>query len=292
MEYVSPSKLHLQLSTPGKAKPNFATPKKINPEILLTPRKREAFVEQNFPNTNTPVVSPEKLVNEIGPTPQHAGKVLGILDVPAFTPFKTPTKKSEPTSNRGKFNGLEDCPSIKSPSDLGIRNEENEGILKTPGKVVVAFESSTPLYFHHTVAAPAGGNSNFSDSDSDEDIGLPKKKMRLAGMIEEFKQRQAALKVDRDLDEEEEIMRELEREQEGSNELELEVFEEFDPDSLGEFKGDDDELNPERPEGYVAFKKKGQKRTTRRVISKFFFFFFFFFFCGVPVLTNINSASN
>lgn len=290
MEYISPSKLHLQLSTPGKAKPNFATPKKINPEILVTPRKREAFIEQDFPSTHTPVVSPQKLVNEIGPTPQHAGKVLGILDVPAFTPFKTPTKKPEPGSNRGKVNGLDDCPSIKSSSDSGIGNEENEVILKTPAKVTVALESSTPSYFYHTVAAPAVGNSNFSDSDSDEEIGLPKKKMRLAGMIQEFKQRQAALKVDRDLDEDEEIMRELEREQEGNNEPELEAFEEFDPDSLGEFKGDDDELNPDRPEGYVAFKKKGQKRTTRRVISKYLGFFMW---CTCVYLKlTINSASN
>lgn len=286
MVYISPTKLQIQLSTPEKANHIFITPKKLN----LTPKKKETYVGLEFPETHTPVVSPEKVVNEIGPTPQHAGKVLGILDVQAFTPFKSSIKKSEPLNNRQKSGGLDDCPAINNFSGSETKNDQNKMIPITPVKPTVIIESSTPSYFHNTVAVPAGSNNNDSESDSDEDIGLPKKKMRLAGVIEEFKQRQAALKIFREIDEEEEIMRELEQEKECNKELDPEEFENFDPDSLGEFKGDDNELNPEQSEGYRPFKKKGQKRTTRRVVSKFSsvfsFCFFLFFFCFVFLETN------
>lgn len=269
-EFVTPQKLKHYISTPSKRTTQRSSPQKA-PPTSSTP-KRANSLQTTSTDVKTPMASPAKL-QEIGPTPQLSGKVLGILDTELFT-FQTPTKSLTPSSNMFSatskaLGGLENCPAISTPGSTKRKhtNIDNHAMPETPRsnlstpaitprKSPADFIAGTPKYFHQSVTL-IENDKNLSDLDteSDEDDFAPLNRRGasrgLSSIIAELRELQ-----EQRIDEEEEILREIENEA-------------IDPDTLGEIQGYEDELNPERPEGFKVYKKKGQKRTTRRHISKF-----------------------
>lgn len=282
---ATPQKARPPMSTPEKSRPEFATPRKIKPQFATPQKTKPQFATPQNPTatlapfsppeSTTPIMSPAKL-QEVGPTPQLSGKVLGILDSQSFSPFRTPIKAVTPNGLFGGVikssgGGLEDCPVISTPTSGSAKrkrdtNDENEipetphsnassSPVSTPRRAVSRILPGTPKYFHQAATrVDSGINFSDTDSDSEEEFG-GKGRLRaqrgLSSIIAELRENKY-----QQIDEEEDILREIENES-------------YDPDMLGEVQGDEDELNPEHPEGFKVYKKKGQKRTTRRHISMY-----------------------
>lgn len=227
-----------------------------------TPQKENEALSFGTPSeTRTPLTSPMKL-QEVGPTPQLSGRVLGIFDAQALSPFRTPTKSSTPNGlfSASKSGGLEDCQVITTPNsskrkldDDTIPHTPQSNVstpMQTPRKSPNAI-AATPKYFHQsTLVVESKLDSEGSESDDDFPIGRQRAKRGLSSIIAELREIK-----EQHLDEEEEILREIENDS-------------IDPDMLGEVQGDEDELDPEKPEGFKVYKKKGQKRTTRRHVMR------------------------
>lgn len=260
---TTPKKKAPEFSTPRKIK--ITTPQKHSGKAFSTPQKEHGVQAESPRVHSTPTASPMG-VQEVGPTPQMSGRVLGIFDAQTLSPFGTPTKSSQSVEifSAANSGSLEDCPAISTPkSNKRKLDDLRDSIPHTPqshfstpiqspskGQDAVA---ATPKYFHQSSIVIDDYMSG-TDTDSDDDVpmGRQRAKRGLSNIIAELREIK-----DRQLDDEEDIMRQMEMENEN-----------FDPDMLGEVQGDADELNPEKPEGFKVYKKKGQKRTTRRHVFR------------------------
>lgn len=210
-----------------KAKAKYSTPTKNR--IKVIPQFHTPHKTSSPQHPETPID-----VDELGPTPQLNGRVLGLFEVitsPKTTPqTSTVVTKEETTLTPAKKNL--DFSQLVDDDDEDITQEAQ---FKTPQKPMLKVQE-TPLYLR------PGGSKEITASPSP--LATQRIKKGLTTIISEFRDIQAELKYG-DFDEEE---------------LDINPLQDIEEEAE-----DDEEENSTIPKWK---KKKTQKRTTRRYVIK------------------------
>ncbi|KAI5789867.1 DNA replication/checkpoint protein [Pyronema domesticum] len=261
-------------SKPTCVAPSPRKPSSTAPDISATPTKNTA----NSPWAGEIYESPlsvrrQRLFgrrDQVGPTPQKTGRVLGIFD--SFIDVEsTPPRSIHATPTKKKFEGLDRVSA--SPASIAKSHKDDSPFLTPRKRKLEDLKNDDPF------ATPTALRSWAPPAVADGEIESPKvrrppsmPKRGLSSLLKELKEMEEHLH-----DDDEEALREMEAEAEGGPP----------PEKKKEKKGvfDEPELPPLPPGAFVeetlvdedegkegepqrVWKKKGLKRQHRRVIMR------------------------